>query len=91
MAAVYSKIDFVALLDADIWVNRLTFKRFCHIVHAGMGKRTVIFAKMAAKSPFFINIYTFHTITIAYLFSKAYFSVIIRLHALCRGFRALFH
>jgi hypothetical protein len=51
-------------------INFLTLERLHHILHAGIGKRAVIFAEMARKTPLFVYIYSFHFITSTYRTGK---------------------
>ena len=51
---------FFVAFYVDPRIDRFALERICHILFAGVCKRTVIFAKMASKTPLFIYIYTFH-------------------------------
>ena len=54
---------FFVAFDVDPRKDRFAFERICHILFAGVCKRTVIFAKMASKTPLFIYIDSFHDVT----------------------------
>ena len=60
VAAGNRKADLIVPLNADAGVNGSVLQRLDHAGFSGVCKGAVIFAKMAAEAPFFINIYSFH-------------------------------
>ena len=53
---------FFVAFYVDPRIDRFALERICHILFAGVCKRTVIFAKMASKTPLFIYIDSFHDV-----------------------------
>ena len=53
---------FFVAFYVDPRKDRFAFECRCHIGHTGIGKSTVIFAKMASKTPLFIYIDSFHDV-----------------------------
>ena len=52
--------DVVALLDADARDDVAVLERLDHRGFAGIGKRAVVFAQVAAEAPLFIDVNPFH-------------------------------
>ena len=64
MATVYGKMNSSAVLAFYPYSRhdavRFTLK-FEHLIQAGVGEYTFVFAKMTAEAPFFVYIYSFHS------------------------------
>ena len=62
MAAGDGKGDLILTLNMDTGKDGLALQRLDNIGLAGIGKGTVVFAQLAAKTPLLIHIYTLHTL-----------------------------
>lgn len=60
MAAGNSKTDIAFLFNPDSGIDLFIPERLNHIITAGIGISTIIFAQMASQAPFFVYINPFH-------------------------------
>jgi hypothetical protein len=63
MTAGDGETNPVFFLYADFRVNFYAFKRASHIAFVCSGESAIIFAQVAAQTPFFVYIYSFHDFT----------------------------